>query len=170
MAEIGFIIPKILAHEGGFCDTKGDRGGATNKGVTIDTYRTVFGKDKTVEDLKTLTIPEFTMVLKRYYWDRWHADDIINQSVAEILVDWCWGSGKWGIIIPQRILKVMDDGLIGKVTIAALNSRDQSEFHEQVKQARLSFINQIILHDPSQVKFEKGWKNRINSYVYEQIL
>lgn len=169
MAEIGHIIPKILRWEGGYVWDPDDRGGATNKGVTIDTYRTVFGKDKTVEDLKTLSIPEFTMVLKRYYWDRWRADDIINQSVAEILVDWVWGSGKWGIIIPQRILKVMDDGLVGRITIAALNNQDQEEFHEQVKLARFKFINDIIKNDPTQEKFHKGWNNRIASYLYSEI-
>lgn len=166
MAEIGFIIPKILAWEGGFVCDPVDKGGATNMGVTIDTYRTVFGKDKTVEDLKTLTIPEFTMVLKRYYWDLWKADEIKNQSVAEILVDWVWGSGDWGIIIPQRILKVKQDGLVGRITISALNNQDQEVFHEKVKQARYTFINGIIKKDPSQEKFHKGWNNRIASYEF----
>lgn len=166
MAEIGHIIPKILQWEGGYVWDPDDRGGATNKGITIDTYRTVFGKDKTIEDLKTLSIPEFTMVLKRYYWDRWKADEILNQSVAEILVDWVWGSGKWGIIIPQGLLKVVDDGLVGRITIAALNNQDQSEFHEQVKKARYTFINGIIKNDPTQEKFHKGWNNRIGSYLF----
>jgi hypothetical protein len=34
------------------------------------------------------------------YWDKWKADKIENQSIANLLVDWVWTSGKWGIIFP----------------------------------------------------------------------
>jgi hypothetical protein len=31
--------------------------------------------------------------LKSLYWDKWKADQIKSQSVANILVDWVWASG-----------------------------------------------------------------------------
>ena len=38
MADIKNLIPFILKWEGGFANDPTDRGGATNKGVTIATY------------------------------------------------------------------------------------------------------------------------------------
>jgi lysozyme family protein len=166
MADISLFSPKILQFEGGFVDDPVDKGGATNMGVTFVTFQAVFGRDKTVEDLKNMTIDQFTMVLKKYFWDRWKADQINNQSVAEILVDWVWGSGHWGITIPQRILGVKADGAVGPATLAALNGADQGSLFEKIKQARFVFINDIILNDPTQEKFEKGWVSRVSSYQF----
>ncbi len=39
MANINKLKPFILKWEGGFVDDPADLGGATNKGVTIGTYR-----------------------------------------------------------------------------------------------------------------------------------
>ena len=45
----------ILSWEGGFVNDPRDLGGATNKGITIATFRSVFGKDKTINYLKKIT-------------------------------------------------------------------------------------------------------------------
>ena len=77
-------------------------------GVTIGTWKSC-GYDKDgdgdidVDDLHLLTREDVVKrVLKPHYWDRWKADDIKSQSVANILVDWVWASGAHGIKIPQR--------------------------------------------------------------------
>ena len=66
--------------------------------------------DINIDDIRLLTPHDTLAVLKTCYWDRWRADEINNQKVANILVDWLWCSGKWGILIPQRILGVPVDG------------------------------------------------------------
>lgn len=45
----------ILSWEGGFVNDPRDPGGATNKGVTLAKFREIYGKDKTVNDLKKIT-------------------------------------------------------------------------------------------------------------------
>ena len=45
MADVMKLAPFILSFEGGFVNDPDDRGGATNKGVTIATWRKV-GYDK----------------------------------------------------------------------------------------------------------------------------
>lgn len=174
MANVDLLAPIISRWEGGYQCYKEDGGNynskkelvGTNMGITAQTFESVFGKCPTVEDMKAITVKEFSMVLKKYYWDRWKADNISNQSIANILVDWVWASGVWGIKIPQRVLLVKDDGAVGKKTLEAVNSASQKELFDDLKQARLDFVDEIIKNNPSQVKFEKGWKNRINSFLF----
>ncbi|MDM1514615.1 putative peptidoglycan-binding domain-containing protein, partial [Myroides odoratimimus] len=118
------------------------------------------------KDIKLLTQSDFKYVLKRY-WDKWRADEINNQSVANILVDWYWGSGKWGIIIPQRILGVTADGIVGAKTISALNATDQRKFFNDVYKAREKFLHDIVKNNPTQQRFLKGWLNRLKDFKYE---
>ncbi|HAP00848.1 MAG TPA: peptidoglycan domain protein [Bacteroidetes bacterium] len=156
MADIKLLAPKILKWEGGFVNDPADTGGATNKGVTLSTWKQV-GYDKDgdddidVEDIKLLDEADFTVVL-RQYWNRWMADKIGNQSVANILVDWVWGSGKWGIVKPQQILGVIADGKVGLQTITALNNQNQKEFFDKIFSSRFKFITDIV--DASVQKFQ----------------
>ena len=59
MAIVEKLVPFILKWEGGFVDDKYDRGGATNRGVTIGTFRHFFGAKRTVEELKKMTEIKF---------------------------------------------------------------------------------------------------------------
>lgn len=164
------LVPFILKWEGGFVDDPDDLGGATNRGVTIGTYATYCKKKgypaPTVERLKNLSEKDWAEILKTMYWDRWKADDIKSQSVANILVDWVWASGVNGIKIPQQVLGVTVDGIVGVKTLAALNARNPKELFEEIKKARVQFIEDICRKRPANNKFKKGWLNRINSLKY----
>lgn len=168
MADIKLLVPKILKWEGGFVDDPKDHGGATNKGVTISTWQKV-GYDKDLDgdidvlDLKAITPADFERVL-RIYWNRWRADEIKDQKIAEILVDWVWGSGSWGIKIPQRLLGLKDDGIVGPKTIAAINAQNPLSFHADIYQRRKQFLQDIVTKNPSQQRFIKGWLNRLADF------
>ena len=135
--------------------------------MTLSTYRSVFGKNKTVSDLKKITDEQWEFIFKKFYWDKWKADDIKDQNVANILVDWLWCSGSYGIKIPQRVLGVSVDGIVGSKTIAAINARDGRELFDTIKQERKDFIDRICQTRPQNRKFKNGWMNRINSLAYE---
>ena len=171
MAKLLVFAPKILKYEGGFVNDPKDHGGATNMGVTLATWRQV-GYDKDgdgdidADEIKLLSANDAISVLKLNYWNRWKADQINNQSIAEILVDWVWGSGKWGIVIPQRILKVPDDGIVGNATLFAVNSDNQRGLHEAIFQARGRFILDLVKIHPEQKKFLDGWMNRLNQFKF----
>ncbi|MDD3229622.1 MAG: glycosyl hydrolase 108 family protein [Oscillospiraceae bacterium] len=172
MANINKLIPFILRWEGLFVNDPDDAGGATNKGVTLKTYETYcFRKGypkPTVERLKNIPDSHWTEIIKTMYWDRWKADEIKSQSIANILVDWVWGSGKWGIIIPQRILGVEPDGVVGNITLSALNAREPKELFAAIKAARVNYIDDIIRKRPSNIKFKNGWMNRLNDIKFEE--
>ena len=188
MANVSKLLPFILSWEGGYVNDPADAGGATNKGVTIGTWRQV-GYDKDgdddidVDDLKLLSNDDvLNRVLKPHYWDKWKADLIQNQRVANILVDWLWGSGKHGIVIPQQILGVVADGIVGERTLTAVNFADPETFFNAVFNARIDFLNEIVatsiaryeakngrkateseLMKYTNKRFLNGWMNRLNS-------
>lgn len=104
--------------------------------------------------------------MKKLFWDKWQADTIENQAIANILVDWVWASGNNGIKIPQRILGVTADGIVGAKTLAALKSAEPRKLFEQIHAARLKFVDDIVARKPSQKKFIRGWKRRINAITF----
>lgn len=169
MADFKVLKPFILSWEGGFVNDPYDRGGATNKGVTISTFRHVFGQDKTVTELKNITDEQWNTIFKKTFWDKWKADEINSQALANILVDWVFGSGKYGITIPQQMLGVKVDGIIGNQTITALNSVDPKEFFDELKKRRVQYFNNICERTPTNKRFLKGWLRRLDSIGYDYL-
>lgn len=171
MANSSKLIPFILQWEGGFVNDPDDLGGATNMGVTIETYEAYCRKKgyprPTIERLKNLNKDEWAEIFKTLYWDRWKADGINNQAVANILVDWVWASGVHGIKRPQKLLGVVADGLVGPKTIAAINAADPRKLFDAIKADRAKFIDEICKARPKNEKYRKGWMNRINAIKYE---
>lgn len=191
MADVNRLLPFILKWEGGFVNDPADRGGATNKGVTLGTWRQ-HGYDKDgdgdidVDDLRRLTDTDVRdRVLKPYYWDRWKADGIRSQRVADMLVDWTWCSGRHGIVIPQRTLGVKPDGIVGSVTLAAVNAADPARLVDGLYKAREAFLRKLAADSVAayerrigrkstrteqlrhtQQRFLAGWLNRLNNLAY----
>lgn len=168
MAKIDILAPFILSWEGGYANDPDDPGGATNRGVTIGTWRQV-GYDKDgdgdidVDDLKKITVADaVNRVMKPHFWDRWKADQIKSQSVANIVVDWVWASGKHGITEVQKILGVKVDGIVGPKTLGALNAQDPRALFDHIKRARLRFIDTVIKNRPTSEKYRKGWTRRLD--------
>lgn len=170
MAKKEILKPFIRAWEGGFAIIKGDRGGATKWGVTIGTFRAVYGQGRTVEDLKKMTEEQWDHIFKTIFWDKWKADQIENQSIANLLVDWLWASGSYGIKLPQKILGVKIDGIVGPKTIAAINNypKGNGALFEALWTEREAYFRRIAT-PPSQRKFLKGWLNRLNGIQFGRL-
>ena len=172
MADAQKLVPFILSWEGGYVNDPVDVGVASNKGISIATWRLhgcyndVDG-DIDADDLRIITNEQWMEIFKCQYWDRWKADEIENQSIANIVVDWVWASGVHGIKQVQKILGVEVDGIVGRKTLAALNSRPADPLFHQIQAARIAFVENIVRRKPSQRKFLRGWKNRILAIKFE---
>ena len=170
MARAEILKPFILSWEGGYVNDPYDRGGATNKGVTIATFRSVYGKTKTVTDLKNMSDAQWLHIFKVYFWDRWRADEIKSQSIANILVDWVWASGAYGVRNVQKLLGVKVDGVVGPKTIAAVNNYPGGAraLFDKIKLARTAFINSIAVG--TQVRYRRGWARRLNGIQWGKLV
>jgi len=172
MANPKILIPFIQRWEGGFANDPLDKGGATMAGITIATYRTWCAKNgKAVpetDDLRNITQPQWDDIFTTMYWNRWKASDIHSQSIANILVDWLWTSGSYGITIPQRLVRVASDGVVGPITLNAINTQNAKELFSSIRTARLQYINDICTRTPSNEKFRRGWLNRLNDILYHE--
>ena len=170
MAKIDSCALKLWDLEGGFCNHPKDKGGATNRGVTFEVFkqwRHTQGRPiPTIDDLRELTFTEYCNILRWHSWDEWQADKINSQQVAEILVDWVYNSGSWGIKKPQAFLGLKPDGLVGAKTLKAVNDYDPRLLFTHIKSMRKEFYLNIVKANPSQKVFLKGWLNRIESFKY----
>lgn len=167
MADFDKYAPLLQRLEGGFVNNPLDRGGATNKGVTLGTFRRYFGQDKTVDDLQKMTYAEWRRIMKTGYWDRAGCDGYTNQSVAEICADWVINSGPGVVKRIQGLAGAERDGIAGPKTVAAVNACDQKTLFDKVKAARVSYYDAIVMRDPSQRAFYNGWMVRISMFHYE---
>lgn len=172
MADVDKLVPHILKFEGGFVNDPDDLGGATNRGVCYRTYKLYCSRKKrpvpTIEDLKNITDEEFADILKSMYWDACRADRIESQSVANAIVDWAWNSGTVTASKEvQKVLGVTADGIIGNITLAAINSRSPLPLFGAIQEARKAYIDKICVSRPANRKFMKGWFRRVESLKFE---
>jgi lysozyme family protein len=170
MSDINLFTPILKKLEGGFSNVTNDVGGVTMAGITMNTYIYYCDvkrrKMPSVDDLKNISDVDWTDIVKTLYWDKIQADNILNQSLANLLCDFTFNSGVWCVKILQRILGLTPDGIVGAKTIQAVNTANQKELFDNLKNERIDFVNDIVNRNPSQKVFLKGWINRINLFIY----
>lgn len=153
--------PLLHSLEKGISNRASDRGGFTVDGVTLATFRQFYGQDKTEADLRNMTRPQWRHIMKTGYWDICKADQIEDQKLAELIVDWCVNSGTARIRNVQSILEVRPDGCVGPVTLAAINGGDTAELYRRIMAARIGWFERIVRNDPRQMVNLRGWMNRL---------
>ena len=168
MAKLDVLAPFILSWEGGYVNDPHDPGGATNKGVTLNTWKH-HGYDKNndgkidKEDIKLINENDAVYkILKPLFWDKCKADQIKDQSVANIIVDWVWGSGFSAMKKIQGILGVKQDAVVGPKTIEAINNKNPEELFNAIWSARENYLRSLKNFN----RYGKGWMNRLNSIGY----
>ena len=114
MSHFHFSVQIILKHEGGFVDNPSDPGGATNHGISQRAYPNL--------DIKNLTARDAANIYRRDYWDVCQCEELpwpISLYVFDAGVN--QGTGK-AIRMLQSVLGVKQDGVLGPVTLAAIEN------------------------------------------------
>ena len=162
------IIKFIKTHEGGYCEVKGDNGGATNKGITLALYQHYYGAKKTKFDLKKLTDEQWQYIFNNEFWNKNNCDKIQDNNIANMLVDFAFNSGNWAAKKLQQVLGLTVDGIIGTKSLQSINNYpNQEELFNLYKNARMQYLCNIVKAHPNQKKFLNGWLKRVDDIKYE---
>lgn len=161
MTRAEICIPRILRHEGGFVNHPSDPGGATNKGITIATFRRYIKPSGTVADLKKLTEAQAVIVYKRQYWDAVNADMLPN-GVDYTVADFAVNSGpSRGAKELQRIVGASMDGKVGPATLKAVRAMPSEKIINDLNDRRLRFMRGLKGGRLWET-FGRGWQRRVD--------
>lgn len=166
MADFKKYAPKLLQLEGGYTNHPEDQGGPTCKGITLNTYKAYCGQEKTIKDLQNMSYGTWESIMKDLYWDKVKGDEIENQSLAELIADWCVNSGNVSIRKVQEIAGCKPDGIVGPITLSLINTSNAELLFDRIWKARHQFYINIVKKNPRQKVFMNGWMNRLNRFKF----
>lgn len=147
----------VLKHEGGFVNHPRDPGGATNKGVTLQTFRRFFGASKTVDDLRAITAEQLAHVYRRGYWDKCCCDQLpggVDYAVFDLAVN--SGPGRAAKFV-QAAVGATQDGAIGPHTLELVDNQDATVLINAICDRRRNFLQGLSTFDV----FGQGWTKRV---------
>jgi len=172
MAQIEKALRQVLRWEGGYQDHPNDSGNYNSKGQLVGTNHGIsapvaehflgFPPDRFV--MKKMSLKLAVCIYRQNFWENIKGDQIESQPVANIFFDGHVNHGRWGIRLMQEILGVSRDGIVGPITLAALNETPPEIVYTQYKERRIEFYHAIVKRSPEMGVFLRGWLNRINSF------
>jgi lysozyme family protein len=142
----------------GFVDIPGDSGGVTKFGIAQN--------DNPSVDVPALTLAGAQLVYEQSYWIPSKANEI-TIPITIFYFDTVVNDGVYRAAkILQGAVGVAQDGIIGPVTLSAVESTDPATVVRNMATARRQFYLDIVQNNPSDSQFLDGWLNR-NSSVEE---
>ena len=157
-------IEQVLKHEGGYSKQEFDRGGETYRGISRKYFPRWEGWaildveghfDERLDDM-------VVAFYKVYFWDALKLSLVEDDFVALMILNVSVNQGKKSAAKKvQRILGVTADGVIGPITIGAINSVHRDSFVYQFILEAIELYTHIINKDRTQRKFITGWLNRM---------
>ena len=154
----------VLASEGLFTDNPLDSGGATMKGITLDTYR-LFKKNThlTPNDLKNISDADISTIYLNQYWNACRCSELpsgIDYCVFDASVNMGYGRATK---ILQESCGATPDGALGSISMALIRQSDRNLLIKTFSEKKEAFYKSIVANKPSQSIFLKGWLARIES-------
>ncbi len=162
-ADIEEALIFTLKNEGGYTDHPLDKGGPTNKGITIGRLSEYLGREATKDEVKNLDYETIKLIYKKYYWDVMNLDKVIDQSIATALFDMgvLCGTGTAARLC-QEALGVAQTKKMDSITLDAINATTDEDFIPKFAEKNTQRFEAIVQNNPTQKVFLKGWKNRAN--------
>ena len=111
-------------------------------------------------------IEEARAIYRHDYIERPGFLRIPDDRLRALLVDWGVHSGpQTAIRALQRVLGVRPDGVLGPLTLAALQTRPAADVYASVLRWRGLWMADILQRDPKQRVFAAGWLRRLMEFV-----
>ncbi len=166
MSNFDDAFKYTVGNEGGYTNDKYDSGGPTNWGITQHDYAVFKGRPVSAADVKAMPISDAKTIYAKSYWLPVAADKLINSGVATCMFD--IGVVR-GIGVPPKYaqqicvnhgIALTQDGHLGPISIAAINSLDPATFIRDFSHMAENGFRSIAARRPTQNKFLRGWVNR----------
>lgn len=155
----GRLLVWLLLHEGGYVNHPRDPGGATNRGVTQRVYnawRRLQGLPS--RSVRYITQAEVEQIYREQYWAKIWGDRIADPGVAYAMLDFGVNSGvARSVKFVQRIVGVSQDGIMGAVTLDAVNRHPPLDLIAQLCANRMTFLRGLKHWGD----FGRGWARRV---------
>ena len=140
---------RLIGHEGGYVADSRDPGGETKFGISKRAYPHL--------DIKALTLHNAKDIYRRDFWQRVRGDELPREFAFQALdaaVNHGIGNAvRW----MQRAAGVADDGVIGPVTLAAVQRAQPADLVLRFNAERLRFYAKLTTFGT----FGRGWVNRV---------
>lgn len=174
MADFNYAIRVILKHEGGWVSDPADPGGETNFGISM----LIIGREKITDEelgvkntgpgwLKNMKVENASAIYKKYFWDRYGYDRIVDDRVATKICD---AGINFGSARAHRMAQFVcnqirgsflkEDGIIGKDTIKIINLINPEEFISVYSDRMMEYYQSIVDKTPRLKKFLWIWEKR----------
>jgi len=155
MTTFNEAFDRLIGHEGGYVTHPSDPGGETNYGISKRSYPG--------EDIRGMTLERAKQIYLRDYWGR-AGCDAVPDALRFDLFDMAVNSGVGTAIRTlQKTVGVAEDGVLGPVTIQALQSMPTLRAVMRFNGARLQFMSSLS----NWPAFGRGWANRIAKNLLE---
>lgn len=152
------ILRTINLYEGGYSNDPDDPGGETKYGISKRYHQEV--------DIANLTKEAAAEIGKREYYDKLHLSLLNSPRIRWKLFD--LGFGPLGPYSAEQAIKwvqlkcaVKDDGVLGPITAAAINS---SPYHDailfRISEYEAREFAERCIEAPVKLKYLRGWLKR----------
>lgn len=179
MESFDIAVSFVLAKEGGLNENPKDKGGITNKGISLRflkslsagelrSYGIFVGYEASEDDIRNLTEEQAINIYKGVFWDNAPFGKIKNQSNLNYIFDMsinmginpaikCAQRACWAVMRQKDIIK--DDGILGNKTLSMLNHCG-IYLLSAMRSERAGYYKLIAEKDETQHTFLEGWLNR----------
>jgi lysozyme family protein len=153
MSNFNQFFDRLIKHEGGYVNHPSDPGGETNWGIT---KRTAMANGYT-GSMRAMTREQAKVIYKKAFWERYQCDKMPS-AIAWQFFDTAvnHGNGNASRML-QRALGVADDGVIGRITLQAIQNADVNDLLMKFNAQRLKFYTKLSTFST----FGRGWVNRV---------
>lgn len=155
------VISDIIEREGGSRVTNDpqDRGGRTQYGIDERSNPEAWMDGKVTEE-------EARAIYTAKYVHGPGFDKIVDDRLRAQLVDFGVNSGPAVAIQKiQKLVEVIEDGILGPHTLAAVNARRGDDLSNRLVAERIRLIGRIVSKHPAQIKFLNGWLDRALQFL-----
>lgn len=152
-------MQQVFADEGGYTNDPHDPGGPTNWGITLSDARQYWKSSATAIDVQDMPKPVAEDIYEKHYATPLRYNDL-PAGVDYAVLDYGINSGiHRSITTLQQIVGVPVDGVIGPITLAAVNKMHPADIINGIYNSRMQFL--MSLH--TWMYYKNGWTSRCNN-------